>query len=161
VWFNYHPYTITKLWSKATWLAWELKAHDRFYVLKYEDILSDPVGELQKICNYLKISYEEEMLNIPHVGSSHANNQNVNTGVSRSSLNRWKSSLSKGEVYICEMLAGREMRAFGYKKSENKKPLILSLIKQLLKYPIHAICVLMLNPRRAWIQFRALIHKTR
>lgn len=161
VWFNYHPYTITKLWSRATRLAAELQAHEHFHVLRFEDIISDPEVELRKICDFLKISYEKEMLNIPHVGSSHAINTSAKSGVRQSSINRWKSCLSMGEVYICELLADAEMRTFAYAKSEITKPISLSLINQLLKYPIHAFGVLASNPRRAWIQLHALIGKSR
>jgi hypothetical protein len=161
VWFNYHPYTITKLWTRATCLARELQNHERCHVVRFEDIISDPEIELRKICDFLQLSYEDTMLNIPQVGSSHTNNRDTKYGVRRSSLNRWKTSLSQGEVYICELLAEREMRTFAYKKSETGKLISLSIIKQLLKYPIHVIGVLAANPRRAWIQLQAVIGKSR
>ncbi|MES9993380.1 MAG: sulfotransferase [Candidatus Thiodiazotropha sp.] len=161
VWFNYHPYTMTTLWSKATRFACELEAHERFHLLKFEDILSDPEVEIRKLCKILNISFEASMINIPHVGSSHEINSDAPNGVSKSSLNRWKSYLNKGEIYICEWLADHEMQAFAYTKSENAKPLSLSLIKQMLIYPIHIFGVLMSNPRRAWIQLQAVIGKSK
>ncbi|MEE9493954.1 MAG: sulfotransferase [Gammaproteobacteria bacterium] len=161
VWFNYHPYTITKMWLKANRLALQLQDHDRFYMLRFEDLIEDPQTQVEKISGFLGLSYEKIMLDIPQVGSSHSDNTEQQTGVRKSTLNRWKTVLSSGEVIVCEKLAKPLMDQFSYPLSAKGGALDSSVIMQVLKYPLHAAGVLLSNPRRAWIQFQAVLGKSK
>lgn len=161
VWFNYHPYTITKLWVSATKLALQLKNHERFYLLRFEDIISDPENEMKKICAFLGLSYEEGMLDIEQIGSSHRQNTGGQRGVAKKALNGWVSALTAGEVTICERVAGPQMQAFSYSPSGDASQLSLSVAKQIAKYPLHALGVLLSNPMRAWIQVQAVLGKAK
>jgi omega-hydroxy-beta-dihydromenaquinone-9 sulfotransferase len=160
VWFNYHPYTLGKLWASATQLALRHQEHARFYLLRFEDIVANPEPELQKLCTFLGIPYEDAMLNIPQVGSSHRANIDQQTGVTQSSLNRWVETLTSGEVFICERITRRLMQRLCYTPSASSSALNPSVIAQVLKYPIHMAGVFAVNPRRAWIQLQAALGKS-
>jgi len=160
VWFNYHPYTLGKLWARATHLALQHREHTRFYLLRFEDIVANPEPELQKLCAFLDIPYEIAMLNIPQMGSSHRTNTDQQIGVTQSSLNRWMETLTRGEVFICERITRPLMRALSYTPSASTSALSSSVIAQLLKFPIHVAGVLAANPRRAWIQLQAVMGKS-
>ena len=161
VWFNYHPYTITKLWVKATTLAQQLKTHERVYILRFEDIIANPEQEIKKVCAFLGLAYESEMLDIEQIGSSHRQNTNQQRGVAQKALNTWVKILTPGEVAICERIAAEQMKAFSYPVSNTLSAFNVSVITQILKYPLHAVGVLISNPRRAWIQLQAILGTTK
>lgn len=161
VWCNYHPYTITKLWRKANSFPSDLANHDRFYVLKFEDMIENPEQELRKAAQFTGLNFESEMLNIAQVGSSHRSNADNTLGVARTALNRWKQALTTGEVFICEKVAAEKMAAFSYTPSGIGSKYNLSLLKQALKYPLHIVGVIASNPRRAWILMKATVVKAK
>ncbi len=157
VWFNYHPYTITKLWVKATALAMQLKNHERVYILRFEDIIANPEQEIKKVCGFLGLPYESGMLDIEQIGSSHRQNTDQQRGVAQKALNTWVKTLTPGEVTLCERIAVDQMKAFSFPLSSNNSIFNVSVLIQILKYPLHAAGVLMSNPRRAWIQIQAIL----
>lgn len=161
VWFNYHPYTISKLWVKANRLALQLAGHPRFRLVRFEDIVARPQIELEKLCNFLELPFEPGMLDVPQVGSSHRSNADQTLGVTSSSVNRWVETLSSGEVFVCERLAGPLMDELSYPRGTNDSHIDPSVLAQILKYPVHAAGVLATNPRRAWIQFQAILGKSK
>lgn len=159
VWFNYHAYTITKLWVKATDLALQLKQHERVFILRFEDIMTDPEREIRNLCAFLDVPYESEMLDIEQIGSSHRQNTDQQRGVVKKAVNNWKRTLTPGEVAICERVAATEMQAFSFPVNKDNSLLSFSVAKQIAKYPLHIVGVLLSNPRRAWIQIQAILGK--
>jgi len=161
VWFNYHPFTITKLWKKATKLAADLSSHERVYVLRFEDIISDPEAELAKVCAFLGLPFESDMVNIPQVGSSHRTNADQTLGVVKSTGNSWVKILTPGEVAICEAVAAPLMSDYGYISTAGNSKFNFSFLQQIAKYPLHVLGVIASNPRRAWIQMQAVLVKAK
>ncbi len=158
VWINYHPITITKLWAKATKAGTQLTDHPRFLSVKFEDLASNPHKEVRKICDFLSIEYQQEMEKVPHVGSSIKTNAEHKQGISADTLNSWKSTLTRGEIAICEYLTKSYMDKYNYTPVSDKVPL-LSVIFYLLIFPLHLLGVVLINPRRVWIQLKAGLTK--
>lgn len=161
VWFNYHPYTMTKLWVKATALASRLKEHSRVYVLRFEDVIANPEKEIRKVCAFLDLSFEPAMLEIEQIGSSHRQNTNQQKGVAKLAPNNWINTLTPGEIAVCEKVASRQMQEFDYPLSNPSSKINFSIAMQFVKYPLHAIGVMLSNPRRAWIQLQAILGKAK
>jgi len=152
---NYHPYTMGKLWLKATLAAVKLADHPRFKILKFEDVVDNPKGEINRLCHFLGIQFESAMLDVPQMGSSHRFNRQEK-GIAKDVLNRWEQTLSKGELLICEHINRSLMDIFEYKRTFEGVKIGPSMIFPFLSYPIHAAGVLLVNPRRALIQAKAL-----
>ncbi len=66
LWSAYNSY-LRRFGSKNT---------ENYYMLKYEDLKADPTDELKKICSWMGIKFQEEM--ISSVGQYHGKNKNVN-----------------------------------------------------------------------------------
>lgn len=158
-WFNYHPYTITKLWRKATLFAKQMQAHDRFHLVRFEDIVADPQKEIQSISEFLGIEYEEAMLQVPRIGSSHDNSRGDLKGVGDNATDRWKNILSEGDLSVCEWIARDMMGDFDYKLTPASKTFTPSIAVPIIRYPVHVAGVLLSNPKRAWIQIQAILQK--
>lgn len=161
VWCNYHPHTITKLWKQANKLALELKGHERFYILRFEDVISNPEATVRAAAEFAGLEYEPEMLQIAQVGSSHKTNADSTLGVAKIALDRWKQVLAPGEINICEKVANGGMDDFAYPRSEPASQFSLSLLAQFIKYPLHLVGVVASNPRRAWILLKAVVVKAK
>ncbi len=61
-----HVASFVRGWRKNIAYTRFLKSHllmkDRFYVISYEKMLSNPTGEAQKVCNFLDVDFEPGML---------------------------------------------------------------------------------------------------
>jgi len=157
VWVNYHPITMSKLWNKATNTALKLKNEPRFKLIRFEDIVETPEIIVKNICNFLDVDYEANMLSIPQIGSSNRDNLTSNKGIAKDVVNQWNNSLNIGELVISEHLCGQSMQDLRYTTAYMNKKMSLSLIFQIITFPIHILGVLFTNPRRAYIQLRATV----
>lgn len=158
VWINYHPITMSRLWVNATRAAMQLSSSDRVKLIRYEDIVESPEKVIRDICGFLDIDYEMEMLNISSMGSSYLKSNNSNIGISNEGLNRWKKKLSNGDINICEILTEKYMNEFSYER-QLPKNMYHHIALKLFSYPFHLVGVLLANPKRLWIQLKAM-HKT-
>jgi omega-hydroxy-beta-dihydromenaquinone-9 sulfotransferase len=158
---NYHPITMGQLWSKATEAASQLEGHSRFMLVRFEDLASEPELNTRRICNFVGVPFEKDMLDVPRWGSSNVTHSNDIKGVSNEVLNQWRGSLSKGEALLSEKITHKMLTRFGYKPEFLGKNSILSAIPSLLKYPLHVAGVIAMNPGRAFIQLAALAHSKR
>ena len=152
-WINYHPLTMTKLWMSANERALRLVQHPRFKILRFEDLVSDAECEISRLCDFLNISFEPDMLDVPQWTSSHGTSDAY--GISKEVVDKWRSVLKRGELAICETMACQLMQRFGYSPTQipNRR---VYMVPQFLKYPIHVAGAALVNPRRAWIHFHAL-----
>jgi omega-hydroxy-beta-dihydromenaquinone-9 sulfotransferase len=153
---NYHPYTMGKLWAKATDEALALDGHPRFLMVRFEDLAADPSGSASRLCSFLGLHFEPGMLDIPRWGSSNLESSEQ-TGVSSEVVNKWRESLSRGELWICEMTTKRLMQRLGYMPEFLGAENAVASLPSLIFYPFHVVGVVALNPVRAWIHVKALL----
>ena len=154
VWVNYHPYTIAKLWNKATKEALRLKDHPRFHAVHFEDLLLAPEETLHALCAKLNIEYQANMLDVQQINSSHQSNRaKENIGVQTDAIHAWKDVLSPTERQIISKRCASLMKATGYLADQSLQK---TEILQKLAYIVHLAGVALLNPKRALIQLRAL-----
>lgn len=148
--FNYHPYTISRLWQASIDAIDKYKDHPRVTVVKYEDVVNNPEEIIQGLCEFLGVNYSAEMLQVPQVGSSSGHdNPKSEVGItSRSIRTRFDDVLSNGELYICENNTMSSMQFYGYEPSQFKNVPWFQLFAYLLLFPVKMCIALMLNIRR-------------
>jgi hypothetical protein len=90
---------------------------DNKYTIRYEDLLISPKETLMKICNFIEMEFESQMLNFYmqskyYVGNHHSRLifQPINPG----NLFKWKKNLTETELKVFNYLAGRYLRKYGY-----------------------------------------------
>lgn len=114
-WVNYHPVVISKLWNASVRSADRFADHARVHSLRFEDLLADPEGEIGTVCEFLGISFEQSLLEVPQVGSSSGLDHPERRGIARDRAGSWKKGgLSAAEVFLCQKVTGRLMRRYGY-----------------------------------------------
>lgn len=154
-WVNYHPYTMGSLWAKATTEAHRLRSHPRFRIIRFEDLLAQPETTIREVCRHLDLAYEPAMLDVPQINSSHASSATgARRGFNPEAIDAWKNTLDAGEVAVTERLCRTGMVLGGYPPLGRRAR--TGELRYAMSYALHAAGVLALNPRRAWIQLRAL-----
>lgn len=94
-------------WKEATKKADALGkklSTSQYYKISYEDLVTNPKIELEKICNFLKIEYRNSMLDYwkqkDDLGDVKYRDHHKNIGkpLTRSSIGKWKNQLTQTEV---------------------------------------------------------------
>jgi hypothetical protein len=156
-WVNYHPFTVSKLWNRASQRAQQLQRHARFCVLRFEDLIEDPETQLRQLCERLGLAFEPAMLEIGQVNSSHASSVGgARRGFNPAAIEAWRDKLTGAEIEATERRCRPLMDSFGYTRRASHGSRLLGNAWMGLTYVFHLAGVLLLNPRRAWIQFRGL-----
>jgi hypothetical protein len=98
-------------------LAAQLSAPEKVITVKYEDILENPETELERVCNFIGIPYNNNMLlgrgfTVP----KYTKNQHYSVGQlpDKSKVDIWKSNLCKRDVEIFEYHSSGMLDTLGY-----------------------------------------------
>jgi omega-hydroxy-beta-dihydromenaquinone-9 sulfotransferase len=146
--FNYHPYTISKLWNSAINSMKEFYGHPRVMTVRFEQLLENPEKIIQEVCTFLGIEFDIEMLNIPQIGSSIIMDQVDKIGINKDRLHAFsKGGLNNTELFICEKITKDNMLHFHYRPIGYKANLLL-LVYYCISFPFRASISLLLNLRR-------------
>jgi hypothetical protein len=101
----------------------------RYHELRYEDLVSDPEGELRRLSGLLDVEFDPAMLDhrsavdavvagTPHPGYHRRLAEPVTPG-----MRSWRRDLPPADVATVEHLAGDALDAFGYERSGTRVPL--------------------------------------
>ncbi len=96
----------------------------RFFLVRYEDLVSDPEGTYKLICNFLKVKYMPELLDpeyrknaINNIYASEFLNQwqpDLSGKISTSNIEKWKIDLSADSIRKADYIAGKTGQRFQY-----------------------------------------------
>lgn len=158
VWVNYHPYTVARMWSRATAAATALAEHPRVTLLRFEDLVQQPEPTVRGLCGRLALDYDARMLDVGQINSSHQSAAGgARRGLHATAIDKWREVLSGTEIAITERDCGPLMRRFGYDPSAAGPVSLPSEWAQRLSYLAHLAGVVVVNPRRAYVQAMALV----
>ena len=158
VWVNYHPYTVARLWSRATAAALALAEHPRVTLLKFEDLVQQPEATVRGLCGRLGLDYEARMLDVGQINSSHQSSAGgARRGLHATAIEKWREVLTATEIAITERDCARYMGRCGYERGAPGSPTLPAELGLRLSYLAHLGGVMLVNPRRAWVQGKALL----
>ncbi len=161
VWINYHPYTVARLWARATSVALGLAERPRVTLVRFEDLVHEPVATVRMLCTRLGLDYDEQMLDVGQINSSHQTSMGgARRGLHADAIDKWREILTETEVAITERYCGRLMRRLGYDSGPATAGSTAVEVGYRLSYLAHLGGVLLVNPRRAYVQGRALLRQT-
>lgn len=116
--------TAIRTWEKRVSCARKMLAmlpSHRFIELRFEDLVGDPSRELKKICQFLNISYEKDMLiayghNADNMVGSRIDSihKNLKSRPMVAHTYKWKKNLSPADQAIAYEIAGRTLSQLGY-----------------------------------------------
>jgi len=125
---RFSVYYVVAHWRAAAKLAKKIRNKEiPGLVVGYEDLALDPKMSMQKVCDYLEINFDPEIvLNPTKVGRSWAGNSAAGirfAEVSTEPVTRWKNELHEDEVGWVEWHCRDLMPEFGYEPRLNKRSL--------------------------------------
>ena len=95
---------------------------DRFHGVRFEDLKANPEKEVQKVCQFLGVDFEPEMMCEDKWVDYHGEkwiNTKVSSfhkdGDSQNPVGRWRKLITPEELFLCEWIAQKQMQAFGLK----------------------------------------------
>lgn len=114
----YDPFWDSLAWKSAIRAGWSAreKYPDRVLSIRYEDLVSDVEAKVLEICDFLKLEFQSEMLNVsPGIPAEWGRRRN--SGVHADSIGRWQRVLKPAEVALCQWLVKGEMHRLGYSRA--------------------------------------------
>jgi len=154
---GFHPVTTTKLWQKATHAALSLEDNPRVMLVQYEDLVRHPEEVVARVAEFAGLRHEAAMTAIQKMGSSHKTSQLDQHGLTTESIERWRDSLSVGEIATCERLTTSLRQRFGYDSSVEPGTGKAAQVLQSVTLPLHLAGAAAIDPKRALIHVKALI----
>jgi len=145
---NYHPITISRLWVSAIKAAAAFEDHPQVCNIRFEELSVQPEASLKKICDFVEIPYEADMLNVEYNGSS----TDINRGKKRYGIqpkvnDSWKKGLSKAEIFICQWICGKYFDAFQYERIKvGLNP--FAVLFHMASFPVKLVGALLMNLHR-------------
>jgi LPS sulfotransferase NodH len=115
---------MARQWRKLAALAWQYQhaAGADVMLIRYEDLVSEPLRLAREICAWLEIEYAPQMADpasyVDGQGRPWKQNTSYGTGGQRfdnSGVDKWRSSLKPAELDMIETLSGPEMLLHGYR----------------------------------------------
>ena len=135
-WMNYHPITISHIWRTAVNAADRFVQHERVISVYFEELLAYPQKTVKCLCDFVGITYADEMLQVPQVGSSVAEDQPQQLGINPHRAYTWQDGeLSSAEIYINQTITATLMKKHNYSPTAIQ-PNVASLTLHLLSFPV-------------------------
>ena len=139
-WVNYHPITISHIWRTAVNAADRFAQHDQVISVYFEELLTHAETTVKYLCDFVGITYTDEMLQVPQVGSSVAEDQPQQLGINPHRAHSWHSDTTGGELSSAEIYLNQTITAVLMKKHNytpvSITPNIASLGLHLLTFPV-------------------------
>jgi hypothetical protein len=81
-------------WLQAIQLhrRYQQRFPDQYYLCRFEDLTGDPEGEVEKLCHFLGIEFDRQMLELSYQNSSLVPRHQAQ-GIDVSTSNRWRNYL--------------------------------------------------------------------
>ena len=116
---RFSVYYVIAHWRTAAKLAKKIRNKDvPGLVVMYEDLALDPKLSMERVCDYLEITFDSEVvLNPTKVGRSWAGNSAAGlrfSEISTEPVTRWHGELNEDEIGWVERHCSDLMREFGY-----------------------------------------------
>ena len=139
-WVNYHPITISHIWHTAINAADRFVQHERVVSIYFEELLNHPEKTVKSLCDFVGITYTDEMLQVPQVGSSVGEDQPQQLGINPHRAHSWRNDATTGELSSAEIYLNQKINAALMKKHSyglvSIRPNIASLMLHLLTFPM-------------------------
>ena len=129
---HWHPYVLAELWQgeqRACLFAHlHLASKQYIYQLRYEDLIDSPKEELEKLCSFLHIPFEDGMLHFYRSEAVQQTSQtieawkNLSRPVMCDNRNKYETELSPHEIRWIESIAWSEMQLLGYSHWTDNRP---------------------------------------
>ena len=100
---------------------------NRLHVVTHEDLIKNPKKICRKLCDFLNVKFENEMLDTTNyldystgkIWEGNSTFEKKTFGFSKKRTNRWKKKLSYSQIKAIEFIAHHELKLLNYKLYKN------------------------------------------
>ncbi|SNR74715.1 sulfotransferase family protein [Lutibacter flavus] len=120
-----HMYHLAKKWKEEQDLCVQLKeklGNSRVFLISYEELLNDSEGVLKRLCNFLKVPYNNSMLTYYSSNESNITAdsgkmwENLSQPIIKNNFNKFSKELSDDQIKIFEHVAGSTLLRLNYNR---------------------------------------------
>lgn len=110
-------HTVTLIWFLIDFI-WAAKSYeknktrDNVKLLKYEDLVLFPEKTIKKLCAFVEIDFEEDMLKAAGKPSSYTGE--IKYGIDIDRLNKWKENINNFDKFLISVFTKKSRKIFGY-----------------------------------------------
>ena len=145
---NYHPILTATVWNSSLEYSSKFTNNSRVRVVRFEELLVEPIRIVKELCQFLEIDFNQEMLKVPVIGSSTQQDFKNQLIIDSSKMEKWKNGgLNSAEIYLSQLVTNSMMKKFKYDVEMFRLPPILTLF-YLISFPIKLILAFILNISR-------------
>lgn len=127
----YHPYFSAQRWQEEQAVGTRLleEYQESVHLIRYEDLLQEPEREVEAVCEFLGIPFEEAMLyyyeteDAQTASESSELFENVGVPIKSDNYDKYLDRLPNEEVRLTEYFTQEELRSFGYEPSYSEEDL--------------------------------------
>jgi hypothetical protein len=125
-----HMFHIAKQWKEEQDLCIELKeklGEERVFLISYEELLDDSEGVLKRLCEFLKVSYNNSMLSYYNSNESAVTAdsgkmwENLSQPIIKNNFNKFLKELTEEQIRIFENVAGSTLQKLNYERVFTEK----------------------------------------
>ena len=116
-----HYYFIARYWSNYLQVAETARAHlpdDRFFELRYEQLLTDTLPVLESVCSFLGVEFDDRMLAYHQTEALYRTDKrnlaNLRKPLILTNANKWQREMRRTDLEVFESVAEQSLRKFGY-----------------------------------------------
>lgn len=116
-----HVLSYARHWRKEAALLARLVGDERIVAVGYEALVTDPEGELRRLCAALRVPFDAAMLDADGLRDARGARWTANSsygatgsGFSRASVERWRETLDPDARALVELVCGPEMEREGH-----------------------------------------------
>jgi hypothetical protein len=107
-----------RIWLRLNQSARLFQQRPGYLEVRYEDLVTDPVSELRKICSFLGEEYSPSMLEPEEESSGEVDGlRRTRTAVTPARLEVWRKDLTAAQVQQIEWVVGPHLESFGYQRT--------------------------------------------
>ena len=125
------PFGPNNVWSAARFWARGIdlgtgaaeRFGDRVLTVRYEDIVASPPAEVKRLCAFLGLEFEPDLLAIEHTDSAKVLKDqaswftNVWAGINSSAVGKWRKEMSPADQRVFDQVAGAQLERMGYERT--------------------------------------------
>ncbi len=147
---NYHPITQALLWKKS--IRAFLSARGKYsranlHQVIFEDLVNEPDTIIRQVCDFLRIDYSPNMLDVAVSLSSSDISASDVKGINKNIASNWETHIGVTERFIIESICGTDAEHFGYKMIK-QGPNYLVFLSYLVLFPLQSAAALFFNLNR-------------
>ena len=112
----YNSYFAARYWEQYVETGREQGAalpHGHYLEMRYEDLLADQRGTLEKVCTFLGIGFDEALMNFKKSGEA-GKTPLLQQPVQKGNAEKWRKAMSPTQIAAFEGGAAATLRAFSY-----------------------------------------------